>query len=420
VTPVTVISLDVLIFGGGVAGLWLLDDLRRAGYRVLLLESDALGAGQTIASQGIIHGGLKYTLSGLFNPAADAIRDMPQLWRDCLAGRREPDLRGTRVRAEHCHLWRTGDLRSIAGIIGARVGLRVAPSRLDRPDWPAALRGCPGDVFRLDEQVIDPASLISDLAARNREHVLKYDASSLTAERQSGPAGNQAPVVRIAAGSGGASGTVALTATTVVLCAGRGNAALRTRFGLRAEMQQVRLLHMVMMRGPLPVLNGHCTDGGRTRVTITTARDAPDNTVWQVGGQLAEDGVEHDRAELIARARRELHATLPAVNMDHVEWSTYRSERAEAATGGRRPVNATVLADGAIITAWPTKLALAPQLAADVRKLLSPPLNQLPAAGWSVARVLELAAWPRPDTARPPWDTEDQWSTASWAAAGSA
>ena len=44
--------LDVVIFGGGAAGLWLLDELVRAGYEALLLEAGALGAGQTIASQG--------------------------------------------------------------------------------------------------------------------------------------------------------------------------------------------------------------------------------------------------------------------------------------------------------------------------------------------------------------------------------
>jgi len=52
-------QLDVLIFGGGAAGLWCLDCFRRAGYHALLLESKALGSGQTIQAQGIIHGGGK-------------------------------------------------------------------------------------------------------------------------------------------------------------------------------------------------------------------------------------------------------------------------------------------------------------------------------------------------------------------------
>ena len=78
--------LDVVIFGGGGAGLWLLDTLRTHGYRAVLLEADRLGAGQTACCQGIVHGGLKYTLDGVLSGSAAVLREMPALWRDCLAG----------------------------------------------------------------------------------------------------------------------------------------------------------------------------------------------------------------------------------------------------------------------------------------------------------------------------------------------
>ena len=58
-------QLDVLVFGGGAAGLWCLHQLRRGGYHAILLESTALGSGQTIRAQGIIHGGGKYALRGV-------------------------------------------------------------------------------------------------------------------------------------------------------------------------------------------------------------------------------------------------------------------------------------------------------------------------------------------------------------------
>ena len=97
-----VLAIDFVIFGGGVAGLWLLDELHRAGFATLLLEAHELGSGQTIASQGIIHGGLKYTLGGLFSNSAKAIADMPLIWRRCLAGEARPDLSNTRVRSDFC------------------------------------------------------------------------------------------------------------------------------------------------------------------------------------------------------------------------------------------------------------------------------------------------------------------------------
>ena len=40
------IEKDIVILGGGIAGLWLLNRLRNAGYAAVLLESTALGTGQ--------------------------------------------------------------------------------------------------------------------------------------------------------------------------------------------------------------------------------------------------------------------------------------------------------------------------------------------------------------------------------------
>ena len=56
------IRVDVVIVGGGIAGLWLLNLLRSRGYGAVLIERSAFGDGQTICSQGMIHGGLKYAL----------------------------------------------------------------------------------------------------------------------------------------------------------------------------------------------------------------------------------------------------------------------------------------------------------------------------------------------------------------------
>ena len=56
----SVISTDVLIVGAGVAGLWLNARLRGQGFSTVLVESATLGGGQSLKSQGIIHGGAKY------------------------------------------------------------------------------------------------------------------------------------------------------------------------------------------------------------------------------------------------------------------------------------------------------------------------------------------------------------------------
>ncbi len=407
-------DLDVLIFGGGAAGLWLVDQLSRRGDRVLLLETGRLGQGQTVGSQGIIHGGLKYTLQGLLTPAAREIRDMPEIWRQCLAGSRTPDLRGTQVRSAACHLWRSDSLRSKLGMLGAKVGLHVAPHELSPADRPPALAGCPGAVARLDEQVIAPASFLADLARQHRDRLLSIDAERGLQVTVSKPG----IVERVALSHPQIKTTIELVPQHVVLTAGAGNGALRALCRLPVEHMQLRPLHMVLVRGDLPTINGHCVDGARTRVTITSDRDSSGRTVWQVGGQLAEDGVACDEHALVRRACAELTEVLPGVDLSHTEWATYRVDRAERASPrGTRPDTATILHGGNVITAWPTKLALAPQLARMIEARLPPPFversSALHAAGETPAPQYllpaELADWPRPEVALAPWETPRLW-----------
>ena len=164
---------------------------------------------------------------------------------------------------------------------------------------------------------------------------------------------------------------------------------------------QKRPLHMVMLRGTLPELNGHCVDGARTRVTVTSDVDSAGRTIWQVGGQIAEDGILMEPQELIERAAAELRAVLPGVDLSDVEFGTYRIDRAEGSTrNGGRPEQVQILTDGNTITAWPTKLALVPQLVDAVTSLLVPSENNRPALP---------VEWPRPSVAAPPWETCSYW-----------
>jgi glycerol-3-phosphate dehydrogenase len=391
-------DVETVIFGGGAAGLWLLDELMRRRRSALLIERHTLGSGQTVGSQGIIHGGLKYTLSGLLTRSAAAIREMPSVWRDCLAGRREPRLTGTRIRSPFCYLWRTDSISSRLGMIGARFGLRVAPAAVDAGDRPDVLSGCPGTVARLDEQVIAPETLIADLADRHAGRLLLVQTIDF---KRNAPGQIRAIEIQ----NPHTHQTLSLRPAHVVLTAGGGNAELRRQTGLSPESMQRRPLHMVLARGPLPVLNGHCVDGSKTRVTITSDRDAAGRTVWQIGGQIAEDGVAMDERRLVAHARRELADVIPGLDLSAVEWATYRVDRAErAVAGGARPDTPQVLHEGNVLTAWPTKLAFVPQLAQDLAdRIVSTAGSALPGA-WRSPQE-----WPRPEVARPPWETVAEW-----------
>src|SRR6267142_146825 len=129
--------LDLLIFGGGAAGLWCLDRFRRAGYLAILLESTALGCGQTIQAQGIIHGGGKYALRGV---------------RDFTA------LRSTKAMPARVLSWGFMPLLAKGGL------LSTSPQQLPASMWPEALRGSALAVYALAEPVVATGSLLDALA----------------------------------------------------------------------------------------------------------------------------------------------------------------------------------------------------------------------------------------------------------------
>jgi glycerol-3-phosphate dehydrogenase len=394
------LELDVLIFGGGVAGLWLLDELHRRRFRVLLIERHALGAGQSITSQGILHGGLKYMLGGLASGSARTVGEMTDVWRACLSGRSEPDLRGVRVLSPHCYLWRTDSLISRVGLSAARLVLRTSVERVATGDRPAALVNCPGEILRVNEQVVDVASFLSVLARGHTARIMQVGEEDGVDFVTSGPGRvDEVQLRRFAANA-----VVSLKPATTVFAAGEGNEDLRRRVGLSADAMQRRPLHMVMVRGRLPQLFGHCVDGNKTRVTITSAVDSQDRTVWQLGGELAEKGVDRESSDLIRFAQAEFMSVLPGVDLAGVEWATYRINRAEGrSTAGLRPDGPVWRRDGSVITAWPTKLVLAPRLARSIADALGDP----PDGG--TESVGAPPDWPCPDVAQPPWEVNDQW-----------
>ena len=194
----------------------------------------------------------------------------------------------------------------------------------------------------------------------------------------------------------------------VVLAAGRGNAELRRRCGLAETAMQSRPLHMVLVCGDLPLLNGHCVDGRTTRVTITSDQAAAGRTVWQVGGQIAEIGVQFDERSLLARAADELRAVIPGIELSRAEWASYRVDRAEQATaGGARPESVGLLCEGNLITAWPTKLALVPYLAERILERIGP--IQVHSGETNAAETAICDNWPRPRVALLPWDGPRTW-----------
>jgi glycine/D-amino acid oxidase-like deaminating enzyme len=384
-------QLDVLVFGGGAAGLWCLDRIRRAGYHAILLESKALGAGQTIQAQGIIHGGGKYALRGVRDfEAVRATSLMPERWRRSLNCELEPFLAAAEILSERCHIWLPRDsavawLQSWGGMtFAAKIGLLATrPEKLSKTEWPEALGDAALAVYALAEPVISTGSFLCALAAHHRHAIFLYDAASLQFSAEE---------VRVR--------DVRLQPHAIVLAAGMGNGELLRRAGITAELMQRRPLGMVLLRGNLPRLFGHCIVGGKTGLTITT----PIPGLWQIGGEIAERLAGAENAA-VARglALSEIRRRLPNLDLRRAEIAIYGAVRAEARTAAhRRPsgVHASRIAPG-LVVAWPTKLSMAPVLADEVFEILSPDLKA--PGGYD-----ETPSWPMPDVAHYPWE-EAEW-----------
>jgi glycerol-3-phosphate dehydrogenase len=383
------LSTDILIVGGGIAGLWLNARLRRQGFATLLVENASLGGGQSVKSQGIIHGGAKYALHGALTGASEAIADMPRRWREALAGSGELDLSGVRLLSDAHYLWSPG---SLAGNITSFFASKAVRGRVDQvkgEQLPPALQHPKfrGKVYRLAELVLDVPSLIARLAELAGDGLLA--AESIAPLHQQG-----ALVGLIVDGR-------EIRAQRIVLSAGSGNAALLAALGLTQPAQQLRPLHMVLVKGPtLKPLYAHCLGGGpKPRVTVTTHPAADGEWVWYLGGDLAEaDGVARDQAAQIKAAQQEIGALLPWVDLSSARWATLRVERAEPAQSGLvRPDNAFLAEQGQLLVGWPTKLALAPDFADRV-------LAALDRDGIQPATHAPLPALPRPAVARPAWE----------------
>ena len=337
------ILVDVAIVGAGVAGLWLANLLTRRGFAVAVCDPGPLGGAQTIMSQGIVHGGVKYALGGARR--SRWLAAMPARWRACLAGQDDVDLRGVEIAADAVRLAgvraRAKPRTLLAGRLAGGVAKRLAPTP------PPFGRGA---VYATADFALDVPSLVRRLAAPVRHRVLarRVDAGALTPGPQ-GVAG-----LRLAGR--------AVEASAYVFAAGAGNAALAERVGVEAPMRLRPLRQLcVWPRAPFPPVCAHCLAGAfgvEPELTVTTHGPA-----LYVGGEVASAGAgggPRDDAERIERARALLSEHLPGVDFAGATFKVVAAQRAEPAAA---PLgDAFVARRGNAFVCWPIKLSLAPRL----------------------------------------------------------
>jgi glycine/D-amino acid oxidase-like deaminating enzyme len=361
-----VIQPDVLIIGGGVQGLWLLNDLRRQGYSAVLLERRELGGGQTCHSHVYLHQGHLYREVRL----AEHLKGVTGLWAEWL---RE-------------HPVRRAVMPSCFGFLGAgdaqtRVRLWSHPDLglpYEAVPVPPALEGgVIRHTLQSPEICLEGQSLVEELSRPVEPWISRIE--DVTDVRLDPKAERVTEVT--AAMPGGT--CLKFRPRALVLAAGAGNQALldRATGGSRAlagrlrDQQQIRKGHMLVVSGPaesLGALSGvfpHCG-------LFLVARREGSEVTWLISDDrspllgFVEDWLEYDTRAWLPQVIAALRQVAPRyfTSPERLRWGIYEAPKAEGRALGFVPGEERIeqFRIPNLWVLWPTKLTLAPKVGAEV------------------------------------------------------
>jgi glycine/D-amino acid oxidase-like deaminating enzyme len=344
---------DIIVFGGGVAGLWLANTLKRAGYNVILIEKEKLGAGQTLASQGMIHGGQKYVLQGAATRQAANIAKMPERWDSSFEGWGEIDLTAVKFLSQAQIMWPAGALLAAPAVLAAAKLVNAETKKLKKDDFPEVLRArkkFKGPVYELPEKVLDVRSLIQALAKPLKGRLLKGTVTEVLPDGQVAVNGK------------------ALHAQLLIFTAGTGNEEAFRLLKVQKKHTQRRPLRQIMVRKLDEPIFGHGITGSpKPRVTVTSHPLEGGGYVWYLGGAVAETSAGLEEEQALLFARKEMTEIFPEIDWSEREWASWYGDRAEPFDeSGELPPGPFIHQRGRILVGWPTKLTFAPALSDHV------------------------------------------------------
>jgi len=206
-----------------------------------------------------------------------------------------------------------------------------------------------------------------------------------------------------------------LSAEHFVFTAGEGNEVIVEKLNQPTLAMQRRPLHMTLVTVPAHyALYAHCVSlGARPRITVTTHYMNDGSAVWYLGGLLSETGVDKTPEQQIKAAKKELASLFPWLDFSASKYATFRIDRAEPKQkSGLKPETSFCSTYGNVTIGWPTKLALAPKLAAEIISQITSPAviarsalcDEAIQQPNSAVSSPELKTWPHAPLATPIWE----------------
>jgi glycine/D-amino acid oxidase-like deaminating enzyme len=347
-------AVDVVVIGGGVQGLLILDTLLTASYSCALVTEGDLGAGQTLHSHGFLNTG--FGLAG---------RELPEAATQLV----HPYLRARGVSLTGG--WALLPSSGLPGLLLRALPMfaRLPPAHLPKGFAPAfrdAARALPDYSFKKQE-------LVEALSRDREEYIIR---GTVTGFR------GQHPVEAVVLRPEGSDTEVELRARAVVVAAGCGSKRLlRTLVGTTPQLTRIkhRVAHMLCLRAPHGGLPAHSVFALSLGLLLA-AHDDGERVTWYVtpmhrGGPSFED-VPNDAAALsdpaMLRRAWDTVQTLypPLLGVDGLQVGHYAGYRQDI---GNRPgarLCAIVAGAGNVIVALPSGLVGPWRNAADALTLL--------------------------------------------------
>ena len=359
--------IDVAIIGGGIAGTWLLRLLSQKGYNAILLEQNELGCGQTLASQGMVHGGLKYALTGLLSNESEAIAEMPFRWRDCLFSKRgEIDLRGTKILSNNYYMYSESKIGKLASFFASKA-LRGRIEKVAQEDKPKVFEQFKGLLYKLNDLVLNTESLLGELLSGLEHRAFKLECSGKT-------------VKKIDKGYQLNLSDTKIETDTLISCSGNGTQSLLETLNISEFKIQNRPLKQILVDAPQDLdMFAHCLtnlNSTEPRITITT-HQKKDRKIWYIGGQLATEGAHLSDEALIEKAKIELKQCVSWLKPQEDSLRILAIDRVEPHTKNqRKPDEAFAERTQDFIQCFPTKLTLTPNLGDKIMPLLDRPKHK--------------------------------------------
>jgi hypothetical protein len=337
--------------------MWLHALAKKHNYSSLLLEGDGLGGKQTLNSQGIIHGGTKYTLQGKLSKSADTIASMPSRWKECIEGNAEKtgniNLSSLNILSKSHYLWSSNKFSSkMAGFFASK-SMQSRIAKMDKKEFmePFCSQKGNNSLYKLNEFIIDTSSLAKCLSDINpQSKTLNLSLENLKKDK------NKNTYIDV-------DGNI-IRAKMFIFCSGAGNKTFLPAVSPSVK-SQTRPLHMLAIYDKnLPEVYAHAVEiSSVPRLTITTHKNDNGENIWYLGGKIAEDGVKLSSEELIEKAKKELNNLLPDFKFSSPKFKSIKIDRAENKQGFlKRPDSSFMHIENNTMIVWPIKFTLLPSL----------------------------------------------------------